>query len=96
VYSGKLASLSSVALGSMAQGEAHRYRFSVSLPSDAGDSYQGTSSAVTFIWSATATEPDEAPAPDPGEAPAPAPARTAEAPPAVAVAGGIVRPPERR
>jgi hypothetical protein len=45
VYSGKLASLSSVALGSMAQGEAHRYRFSVSLPSDAGDSYQGASSA---------------------------------------------------
>ena len=32
VYSGKLASLSSVALGDMAQGEAHRYRFSVSLP----------------------------------------------------------------
>ena len=58
MYSGKLASLSSVALGDMAQGEAHRYRFSVSLPADAGDSYQGASSAVTFLWSATAPEPD--------------------------------------
>lgn len=57
VYSGKLASLSSVALGAMTQGEAHRYRFSVSLPSDAGDRYQGTSGAVTFLWSATASEP---------------------------------------
>ena len=56
VYSGKLASLSSVALGDMAQGEVHRYRFSVSLPSDAGDSYQGASSAVTFLWSATGAQ----------------------------------------
>ena len=63
VYSGKLASLSSVALGDMAQGEAHRYRFTVSLPSDAGDSYQGASSAVTFLWSATAPEPDVTPTP---------------------------------
>ena len=63
VYSGKLASLSSVALGDMAQGEAHRYRFSVSLPSDAGDSYQGASSAVTFLWSATAPEPSVTPTP---------------------------------
>ena len=61
MYSGKLASLSSVALGDMAQGEAHRYRFSVSLPSDAGDSYQGASSAVTFLWSATAPEATAAP-----------------------------------
>ena len=57
VYSGKLASLSSVALGDMAQGEAHRYRFSVSLPADADNSYQGASSAVTFMWSATGEEP---------------------------------------
>ncbi len=61
VYSGKLASLSSVALGDMAQGEAHRYRFSVSLPADADDSYQGASSAVTFLWSATAPEPGATP-----------------------------------
>lgn len=82
VYYGKLASLSSVALGTLAQGEAHRYRFSVLLPSDAGDSYQGVSSGVTFTWSATAPDPVEVPAP----------AQTAEAPPAAAVAGGVVQP----
>jgi hypothetical protein len=82
VYYGKLASLSSVALGTLAQGEAHRYRFSVLLPSDADDSYQGASSAVTFTWSATAPDPVEVPAP----------ARTTEAPPAVPAAGGVVLP----
>jgi hypothetical protein len=88
VYSGKLASLSNVALGPMAQGEAHRYRFSIGLPADAGDGYQGASAAVTFIWSASAAEP----APTTTTTPTPAPAKTAEAPPAVAVAGGVVRP----
>ena len=65
VYSGKLDALSSVALGDMAQGEAHTYRFSVSLPADAGDSFQGASSAVTFLWSATAPEPSVTPDADP-------------------------------
>jgi hypothetical protein len=70
VYSGKLDALSSVALGDMAQGEAHRYRFSVSLPADAGDSFQGASSAVTFLWSATAPEPSATPtAPEPSATP---------------------------
>ena len=41
VFYGKLSALSTVGLGTMAQGEAHRYRFTVSLPSGAGDSYQG-------------------------------------------------------
>jgi hypothetical protein len=91
VYSGKLAALSSVALGSMAQGESHRYRFSVSLPADAGDGYQGASAAVTFMWSASAAEPESVPTPT-AHTPTPAPARTAEAPPTVAVAGGVVRP----
>ena len=77
VYSGKLASLSSVALGDMAQGEAHRYRFSVSLPADAGDSYQGASSAVTFLWSATAPEPDVTPTPTPPASTAPGTGTTA-------------------
>jgi hypothetical protein len=84
VYYGKLAALSSVALGTLAQGEAHRYRFSVLLPSDAGNGYQGASSAVTFTWSATA--------PDPVAAAAPAPAPTTEAPPPAVVTGGVVRP----
>jgi hypothetical protein len=58
VYSGPLNGLSSVALGTLAQGEAHRYRFTVRYPggrSDALDNpYQGASSQVTFVWSATA------------------------------------------
>jgi spore coat-associated protein N len=96
VYSGKLASLSSVALGDMAQGERHRYRFSVSLPSDADDSYQGASSAVTFLWSATAPEPTATPpAPATPATPAtgttPARATTAEAPPKATSAGGTVK-----
>ena len=94
VYSGKLASLSSVVLGDMAQGEAHRYRFSVSLPSDAGDSYQGASSAVTFLWSATAPEPSVTPTPPTptptGTPTTPARATTAQAPPKATTAGGTV------
>jgi hypothetical protein len=99
VYSGKLDALSSVALGDMAQGEAHRYRFSVSLPADAGDSYQGTSSAVTFLWSATAPEPGVTPAITPPTstgtgtgATTPARATTAQAPPKATSAGVTVKP----
>jgi hypothetical protein len=97
VYAGKLASLSSVALGDMAQGEAHRYRFSVSLPADAGDGYQDASSAVTFLWSATAPEPSVTPTPTPptsnatGTATTPARATTAQAPPKATTAGGTVK-----
>jgi hypothetical protein len=94
VYSGKLASLTSVALGDMAQGEAHRYRFSVSLPADAGDSYQGASTAVTFMWSATAPEPTVTPPSStttPGTATTPARATTAQAPPKATTAGGTVK-----
>jgi hypothetical protein len=93
VYSGKLASLSSVVLGDMAQGEAHRYRFTVSLPSDAGDSYQGASSAVTFLWSATAEEPTATPpaATTPATGTTPARATTAEAPPKATSAGATVK-----
>ena len=100
VYSGKLDSLSNVALGDMAQGEAHRYRFSVSLPFDADDGYQGTSTAVTFLWSATAPEPDIAPTATPpasttlgtGTGTAPARATTAEGPTKATGAGGTVKP----
>jgi spore coat-associated protein N len=94
VYSGKLASLSSVALGDMAQGEAHRYRFSVSLPSEADDSYQGASSAVTFLWSATAPEPAATPpsSTTPATGNPPARATTAQAPPKATTAGGTVKP----
>jgi spore coat-associated protein N len=98
VYSGKLASLSSVALGEMAQGESHHYRFTVSLPSDADDTYQGASSAVTFMWSATAPEPAVTPTPTPPASTAggtgttpPARATTAEGPTKATTAGGTVK-----
>jgi hypothetical protein len=96
VYSGKLASLSSVALGDMAQGERHRYRFSVSLPSGADDSYQGASSAVTFMWSATAPDVTTPPLGETGSgtgsgtaATTPARATTAQAPTTKATTAGV-------
>ena len=101
IYAGKLASLPSVALGDMHQGETHRYRFSVSLPPDAGDTYQGASSAVTFLWSATAAEPTAPPPtstppapptsePTPPTSP-PAHATTAQAPTKATTAGTTVK-----
>jgi hypothetical protein len=61
VYSGPLSSLPSVALGSFAQGQAHTFRFTVTLPnagqppsSSTGDNlYQGSSTSVQFDWTAT-------------------------------------------
>ena len=98
MYSGKLASLSSVALGDMAQGEAHRYRFSVSLPADADDTYQGASSAVTFCGRPRRPSPPSTPTPTPPPSTAagtgtttPARATTAEAPPKATTAGGTVK-----
>jgi hypothetical protein len=88
VYYGKLSALSSVGLGNMAQGEAHRYRFTISLPSNLDNRYQGAATSVAFTWSATAGDLAQAPAP----APAPAPAVTAEAPPKAGSAGGIAKP----
>jgi hypothetical protein len=58
VYSGPLSGPGTVALGMLAQGEAHRYRFTVRFPGGRPDSvdnaYQGASTSVTFVWSATA------------------------------------------
>jgi hypothetical protein len=103
VYAGKLSGLSTVGLGSMAQGETHRYRFTVSLPSSVDDSFQGATSAVTFLWTATGADIPTAP-PSGGTGGggagtgsgtgtgAGAPATTAEAPPVAKVAGKLVRP----
>jgi hypothetical protein len=88
VFYGKLSDLSTVSLGNMAQGDAHRYRFTVSLPSDAGDAYQGAATAVAFTWSATGEDPGDAPTP------APAPAATAQAPPKATTAGGATKTPK--
>ena len=87
VYYGKLSGLSTVGLGNISQGEAHRYRFTVSLPSDAGDSYQGAATAVAFTWSASGEDPG------PALAPAPAPAATAQAPPKATTAGTTTKAP---
>ena len=65
VYYGKLSALSTVGLGNMTEGEAHRYRFTVGLTGDVDNSYQGSTTAVSFVWSATGEEPGEAPAPVP-------------------------------
>jgi hypothetical protein len=57
VYSGPLNGLGRVELGTLAQGEAHRYRFTVRFPggrpASVDEAYQGASTAVTFVWSAT-------------------------------------------
>lgn len=102
VYAGKLAGLSSVDLGAIAQGAAHRYRFTVSLPSTVDDTFQGATSAVTFMWTATGADIVTPPAggtgggtgagTGAGTATGPAPATTAEAPPVAKVAGKVVHP----
>jgi hypothetical protein len=57
VYAGPLTGLGTVTLGMLAQGEAHRYRFTVLFPGGRPDAvenaYQGASTTVTFVWSAT-------------------------------------------
>jgi hypothetical protein len=98
VYAGKLSGLSTVGLGSMAQGETHRYRFTVGLPSGVDDSFQGATSAVTFLWTATGADiPTTPPTDGTGGGAgtgtgAGAPAKTAEAPPVAKGAGRLVRP----
>jgi hypothetical protein len=61
IYSGRLDALSAVALGTLQQGEARRYRMTVSFPSGRPDAvddvYQGASTAVTFVWATSSTEP---------------------------------------
>jgi hypothetical protein len=85
VYYGKLSALSTVGLGNMAQGEAHRYRFTVGLTGDVDNSYQGSATAVSFMWSTTGEEPGEDPAP------APAPPTSAQKPPKATTAGATTK-----
>ena len=52
-YSGTLAAMGgSSALGTFAANEKHRYQFTVSFNSAAGNVYQGGSSTATFQWNA--------------------------------------------
>jgi hypothetical protein len=57
-YSGTIADMgtaghSIAALGTFAAAEKHRYHFSVTLDSQATDTYQGATSTVRFDWSAS-------------------------------------------
>jgi spore coat-associated protein N len=53
VYSGTLAAMTgSSALGTYAANEKHRYQFTVTFNSTAGNQYQGDSSTATFQWDA--------------------------------------------
>jgi spore coat-associated protein N len=52
-YSGLLSAMSSsVALSTYAAAEKHRYEFTVTFDSAAGNAYQGDSSTATFQWDA--------------------------------------------
>lgn len=57
VYAGALAGLHVAALGAFEQGDAHRYRFTVTYPlglaPGVDDSLQGASTRVSFVWTAT-------------------------------------------
>lgn len=55
LYTGKLGSFTTVAMGNWAAGEQHRIRFTVSLAdggSGAENAYQDASSTVNFTWNA--------------------------------------------
>lgn len=52
-YSGTLTGMtSSVALGTFAANEKHRYQFTATFDSSAGNVYQGGNSTATFTWNA--------------------------------------------
>jgi hypothetical protein len=58
VFSGKLATLSRIELGTFPPGAAHRYRFELTYPGDRAalvdNAYQGVSTSVQFDWDAVA------------------------------------------
>jgi spore coat-associated protein N len=52
-YTGKVNALTGASLGTYAASAKHRYQFTVTLPSNTDDSFQGKSAQVDFAWSAT-------------------------------------------
>ena len=55
-YSGKIGSMGTIALGSFAANDNHRYQFSVSMPdggAGADNAYQGDNTSVEYDWNAT-------------------------------------------
>jgi hypothetical protein len=81
LYNGSLQSLSGVALGTLQQGEARRYRFTVNVFSGAGNAYQGATATTSFVWSATPSgaPPAAPPKPKPPVKPAATPRATLSA-----------------
>ena len=53
LYSGTIASMGTVALGTFAASDKHRYEFAVTFDSSADNVYQGDSSSVQFDWNAS-------------------------------------------
>jgi spore coat-associated protein N len=52
VYNGVLDGLSSQSLSTYAANEEHRYKFTVTLPGNADNTFSGLNTSVTFNWSA--------------------------------------------
>jgi len=52
VYSGAISGLTGSSLGTYAAAAKRRYKFTVTLPSNTDDSFQGKSAQVDFAWSA--------------------------------------------
>jgi hypothetical protein len=54
LYTGTLAAMpASIALGTFAAADQHRYQFSVALDTTADNNYQGDNSVVPFTWNAS-------------------------------------------
>jgi hypothetical protein len=51
-YSGTISAMGTVALGTFAANEKHRYEFTVTFNSSANNNYQGDTSSVQFDWNA--------------------------------------------
>jgi spore coat-associated protein N len=73
LYAGPLSGLSGISLGTLAQGEARTYRFTVNVAAGAGNAYQGATTSMSFVWTTTAAA--TAPTPTPTPVPTP-PAKT--------------------
>jgi spore coat-associated protein N len=77
LYAGPLSGLSGVSLGTLAQGEARTYRFTVNVAAGAGNAYQGATTSMSFVWTTTAA------ATVPTPTPTPVPTPPAQTPPKV-------------
>ena len=52
-YSGTISAMGTVALGTFAANEKHRYEFTVTFNASANNNYQGDTSSVQFDWNAS-------------------------------------------